>query len=132
MPNEPRGRSQNRVGIDHRNAGGLSKRSGQRNLVHADNLTDAPAISKAKMAPSGHLRDEGMDPDTLGRMKTQRSRWWSVVVGMLLALAGTVWALQGAGMLGGSAMSGNTIWVLIGVPVAAAGVWLAWRGLAPR
>ena len=64
-------------------------------------------------------------------MRTRRIRWGSLAGGVALALAGTVWALQGAGMLGGSAMSGNTIWVLIGVPVAAAGVWLAWRGLAP-
>ncbi len=52
--------------------------------------------------------------------------------GVALALAGAVWALQGAGVLGGSGMRDNTMWVLIGVPVAALGVWLAWRGVTPR
>ena len=63
-------------------------------------------------------------------MKTRRVRWWSVALGGFLALAGTVWALQGAGVLGGSAMSGNSTWIVIGVPVAALGVLLAWRGVA--
>ena len=65
-------------------------------------------------------------------MKTRHIRWGSVAGGIALALAGTVWVLQGAGVLGGSAMSDNTMWVLIGVPVAALGVWLAWRGVTTR
>lgn len=50
--------------------------------------------------------------------------------GVLLALTGSVWALQGAGVLGGSAMSNHVQWVVIGVPVAVLGAWLAWRGAA--
>lgn len=65
-------------------------------------------------------------------MKTRHIRWGSVASGVALALAGAVWALQGAGVLGGSGMRDNTMWVLIGVPVAALGVWLAWRGVTPR
>lgn len=72
----------------------------------------------------------GEDFDTLGCMKTRRIRWWAVAAGVLLALTGSVWALQGAGVLGGSAMSNDVTWLVIGVPVAAAGVVLAWRGVA--
>jgi hypothetical protein len=64
-------------------------------------------------------------------MKTQ-PRWLKVVAGMLLALMGAVWALQGAGILGGSAMSNETHWLVIGLPLAALGLWLAWRGLQQR
>ena len=55
-----------------------------------------------------------------------------MALGGFLALAGTVWALQGAGVLGGSAMSNNTLWVIIGVPIAGFRAWLAWRGVARR
>lgn len=63
-------------------------------------------------------------------MRTRRVRWWSVAAGLLLALSGAVWALQGAGVLGGSVMSNDTQWLVIGIPVAALGVWLAWRGVS--
>ncbi len=63
-------------------------------------------------------------------MKTRRVRWWSVAAGVLVALTGAVWALQGAGVLGGSVMSNDTQWLVIGIPVATLGVWLAWRGVS--
>jgi cytochrome c oxidase assembly factor CtaG len=50
--------------------------------------------------------------------------WVSVVIGVLLVLAGTVWALQGLDVLGGSAMSGNRMWAIIGPIVALAGLVL--------
>jgi hypothetical protein len=40
------------------------------------------------------------------------------VVGALLAVAGIIWALQGFGVIGGSFMSGDSVWAIIG-PVAA-------------
>lgn len=64
-------------------------------------------------------------------MNRQRIRWRSVIGGALLALAGTVWALQGAGVIAGSAMSDNTLWLVIGLPVAALGAFLVWRGVRP-
>ncbi len=63
-------------------------------------------------------------------MERRGVRWWSVAAGVLLALAGGIWALQGAGVLGGSAMSGNATWTIIGIPVAAAGALLASLGVA--
>jgi hypothetical protein len=50
--------------------------------------------------------------------------WVSVVVGVLLVLAGAVWALQGFDVLGGSAMSGKSMWAVIGPIVAVAGLAL--------
>jgi len=43
-------------------------------------------------------------------------------VGVLLLLAGVVWTLQGLGYVGGSFMSGATIWAVIGPIVAIAGL----------
>jgi hypothetical protein len=57
-------------------------------------------------------------------------RWAWLIPGLLLCLLGTLWALQGAGLVGGSAMSGRTLWVWIGGLVALIGLLLASRGLA--
>jgi hypothetical protein len=40
-----------------------------------------------------------------------------VVVAILLALVGAVWTLQGLGVIGGSAMSGQLFWAGAGVAV---------------
>jgi hypothetical protein len=55
-----------------------------------------------------------------------------VVVGVLLVLVGAVWTLQGVGVLGGSAMSGQPLWAVVGPVVAVAGAFLAWRSLRQR
>ena len=53
------------------------------------------------------------------------------VLGVLVALAGAVWTLQGLGYIGGSFMSGATVWAVIGPIVLLAGleiIYLALRG----
>lgn len=46
-------------------------------------------------------------------------------IGGLLVLVGLVWTFQGLGVLGGSVMSGVTVWAVIGPVVALAGLALA-------
>ena len=46
------------------------------------------------------------------------------VVGAAAALAGLIWTLQGLGYVGGSFMSGATMWAIIGPVVALAGLVL--------
>ncbi|NAZ83910.1 hypothetical protein GTR02_19035 [Kineococcus sp. R8] len=48
-----------------------------------------------------------------------------LVLGVVLALLGVLWFLQGVGVLGGSAMSGNTTWAVVGPIVAIVGIALA-------
>jgi hypothetical protein len=55
-------------------------------------------------------------------------KWVLLVVGVLLVLTGAVWTLQGLDVLGGSAMSGVTLWAIIGPIVAIAGLVLAYLG----
>ncbi|BBZ61395.1 hypothetical protein [Mycolicibacterium monacense] len=53
-----------------------------------------------------------------------------VVVGVLVALAGGLFALQGFGFVGGSPMSGTTTWSIAGPVIALVGiglVYLGWR-----
>ncbi len=53
-----------------------------------------------------------------------------VTAGAVLTIAGVIWALQGFGVIGGSFMSHNSIWAIIGPVVALAGlviVALGWR-----
>jgi hypothetical protein len=53
----------------------------------------------------------------------------AVVVGALLVAAGALWTVQGLGYVGGSAMSGVTLWAVVGPIVAVVGVLLAvWGG----
>ena len=52
--------------------------------------------------------------------------------GALLVLVGIVWTLQGLGVIGGSVMSGVTLWAVIGPLVALAGLALVVVGLRGR
>ena len=55
-------------------------------------------------------------------------QWVLMVLGSLLVVTGVVWTLQGLGWVGGSVMSGVTLWAVIGPVVAVAGVVLAGLG----
>lgn len=46
------------------------------------------------------------------------------VAGVLLAVIGLVWAFQGAGLLGGSFMTGDRLWFRIGIACFIAGIGL--------
>lgn len=50
-----------------------------------------------------------------------------LIGGLVLILVGVLWTLQGLGMVGGSAMSGVTMWAIVGPVVAVVGVYLIWR-----
>ena len=45
-------------------------------------------------------------------------------VGVLVALVGLLWTLQGTGVLGGSAMSGVAFWAVVGIVLIIGGVAL--------
>jgi hypothetical protein len=53
-------------------------------------------------------------------------------VGVLLVLVGLLWALQGLDVVGGSPMSGVTLWAVIGPIVALIGVALVIAGVRGR
>lgn len=55
-----------------------------------------------------------------------------ITVGVLAILAGAVFALQGFNVLGGSAMSGDSIWAILGPVIAIAGLILTTTGLRGR
>jgi hypothetical protein len=55
-----------------------------------------------------------------------------VAVGVLLALVGVIWTLQGLGYIGGSSMTGVTVWAVVGPVVAVAGLAIALAGLRGR
>jgi hypothetical protein len=47
-----------------------------------------------------------------------------IALGVLLFLVGVLWTLQGLGVVGGSVMSGVTMWAIIGPVVALGGLAL--------
>jgi MYXO-CTERM domain-containing protein len=55
-----------------------------------------------------------------------------VVIGVAATVAGVVWTLQGLGYVGGSFMSGATVWAVIGPVVALAGLVLVAAGSRRR
>lgn len=49
---------------------------------------------------------------------------WRAALGVLLVLSGLIWTAQGLGYLAGSAMTGVTLWAIIGPIVAMIGAYL--------
>ena len=60
-----------------------------------------------------------------GEMKAQRVIL--LVGGVVLLLVGVLWTLQGVGVVGGSVMSGVTLWAIVGPIVSLVGAYLLWR-----
>ena len=59
----------------------------------------------------------------------------TLALGLLVALFGLIWALQGFGVLGGSPMSNTTTWSVIGPITAVIGLVIAafsWRRLSSK
>jgi hypothetical protein len=55
------------------------------------------------------------------------------IVGVLMVLIGALWTLQGSNVLGGSMMSGQSMWLWIGIVVLVAGLGvLYWYNLRKR
>jgi hypothetical protein len=56
-------------------------------------------------------------------------------VGLIVALFGLIWALQGFGVLGGSPMSNTTTWSIIGPVTVLIGIVIAvfsWRKISSK
>ncbi len=51
-----------------------------------------------------------------------------VVVGVVVVLAGLLFTLQGLNVMGGSAMSGKTLWAVLGPVIAIVGLVIATVG----
>jgi hypothetical protein len=51
------------------------------------------------------------------------------IAGMLIAIAGVVWTLQGLGYIKGSVMTGVTLWVMVGPLIALCGLAVTVTGL---
>jgi hypothetical protein len=51
-----------------------------------------------------------------------------LIVSLALLLIGLLWIAQGVGLLGGSAMSGQSFWAVVGVVMIALAGVVAWSG----
>lgn len=58
-------------------------------------------------------------------------RMFLIVIGLLLITTGGIWVLQGGGLLPGSFMSGQSLWLFIGLAAMLAGVVLLVVGARP-
>ncbi|MEC3975156.1 hypothetical protein [Amycolatopsis sp. H20-H5] len=59
-------------------------------------------------------------------------KWVLLAVGVVLALIGAVWVLQGIGVITGSFMTGQKLWFLIGLVAFLVGVVLIVATLTRR
>lgn len=55
-----------------------------------------------------------------------------VGLGVLVTVAGVVFALQGLGYIGGSSMTGTTLWSVLGPLIAVLGLAMILAGLRAR
>ena len=55
-----------------------------------------------------------------------------ILVGVLLVVVGAIWFGQGMGWIGGSGMSGETLWAVVGPVVALLGLGMVASGLRRR
>jgi hypothetical protein len=55
-----------------------------------------------------------------------------IAVGIAALVAGVIFALQGCGVLGGSVMSGSSVWAALGPVIALAGILAVAAGLRRR
>ena len=55
-------------------------------------------------------------------------QWVGRIIGVVLVLVGGLWTLQGFGIVGGSFMTGSTVWLVIGLVTVVMGIAL----LVPR
>ena len=67
----------------------------------------------------------------MGREATMLSRLL-IALGALATIVGVIFALQGFGVLGGSAMSGKSMWATLGPLIALAGLVALVAGLRHR
>lgn len=52
-----------------------------------------------------------------------------ITVGAIIAAMGVIFTFQGIGVIGGSAMTGSTLWAILGPIIALAGIVLVVVGL---
>jgi hypothetical protein len=52
--------------------------------------------------------------------------WIKGIGGVVCVLIGLVWIGQGTNLMPGSVMSGQQMWVIIGLVVLVVGAWLLW------
>jgi hypothetical protein len=55
-----------------------------------------------------------------------------IILGIVAVALGVVWTLQGLDIMGGSAMSGNSTWAIVGPIVAVIGLLLLLFGARKR
>jgi hypothetical protein len=67
-----------------------------------------------------------------GRVHDRGMKFLLPALGVVLALVGALWTLQGVGVVGGSFMTGSRVWLVIGLVALAAGIWLLVRSLRTR
>ncbi|GAA3762779.1 hypothetical protein GCM10022225_55530 [Plantactinospora mayteni] len=58
--------------------------------------------------------------------------WLPLTLGLLAVVVGAVWTLQGLGRLGGSVMTGEPLWAVLGPVLVVAGLVLVALGLRAR
>ncbi|MFF3856192.1 hypothetical protein [Micromonospora sp. NPDC002575] len=58
--------------------------------------------------------------------------WLRLTLGLLAVVVGAVWTVQGLGYVGGSMMTGQRIWALLGPVLVLIGLATLWYGLRAR
>ncbi|MFC4147181.1 hypothetical protein ACFO0M_13070 [Micromonospora mangrovi] len=58
--------------------------------------------------------------------------WLPLTLGLLAVVVGAVWTVQGLGYVGGSVMTDQRIWAVLGPLLVLAGIGALWYGMRAR
>ncbi|MET7879679.1 hypothetical protein [Micromonospora profundi] len=58
--------------------------------------------------------------------------WLTLTLGLLALVVGALWTVQGLGYVGGSVMTDEPLWAVLGPIVAVLGLATLWWGLRSR
>ena len=98
-------------------SGGL-RRAGRARPRRAHRRGRAAVVPVSSRSRSQRGEDQPLRRSRLGRATMNAGR---MILGGLLLLIGAVWMLQGVGLVGGSFMTGQSLWTVIGAVVAVVG-----------
>lgn len=112
---------------------GTARRPPARRPVDGSSPLHQPGVllyATAARGNQGRVRPPGVRPAQEGVVVIRRGLL--IGLGGLVTVAGVVFALQGFGYIGGSSMTGTTLWAVLGPLIAILGVAIVAAGVRVR
>jgi hypothetical protein len=109
-------------------------RTSCRTIDASDDLDKPTRVCRGRTHPVRTTPRPGTTarPEVVAGEGKRMKGWFPLALGLLAVIIGAVWTLQGLGYVGGSVMTGNRLWVVIGPIVLLLGLLSLGLGLRRR